>query len=133
MPAHALGLTQRQAEVLQLLVQGKPNKLICRDLQLSEGTVKVHVSAILRRSTSTRARRRSSSWRAAASSVDALRRSALTRVVAARRASRPTLLARARADQVATLYERCAPHDAVDGARRRDPVRGDVGARRVAR
>lgn len=47
-PAQTLGLTQRQAEVLQLLVQGKPNKLICRDLRLSEGTVKVHVSAILR-------------------------------------------------------------------------------------
>jgi DNA-binding NarL/FixJ family response regulator len=43
-----LGLTLRQADVLKLLVQGKPNKLICRDLQLSEGTVKVHVSAILR-------------------------------------------------------------------------------------
>jgi len=43
-----LGLTQRQAEVLQLLIQGKPNKLICRDLHLSEGTVKVHVSAILK-------------------------------------------------------------------------------------
>ena len=38
----------RQADVLKLLVQGKPNKLICRDLRLSEGTVKVHVSAILR-------------------------------------------------------------------------------------
>jgi DNA-binding NarL/FixJ family response regulator len=44
----ALGLTSRQADVLKLLVQGKPNKLICRDLRLSEGTVKVHVSAILR-------------------------------------------------------------------------------------
>ena len=43
-----LGLTSRQADVLRLLVQGKPNKLICRDLKLSEGTVKVHVSAILR-------------------------------------------------------------------------------------
>ena len=43
-----LGLTVRQADVLKLLVQGKPNKLICRDLKLSEGTVKVHVSAILR-------------------------------------------------------------------------------------
>ncbi|MGE5069112.1 MAG: LuxR C-terminal-related transcriptional regulator, partial [Bacillota bacterium] len=43
-----LGLTLRQADVLKLLVQGKPNKLICRDLKLSEGTVKVHVSAILR-------------------------------------------------------------------------------------
>jgi DNA-binding NarL/FixJ family response regulator len=27
---------------------GNPNKLICRDLNLSEGTVKVHVSAILK-------------------------------------------------------------------------------------
>jgi DNA-binding NarL/FixJ family response regulator len=45
----ALGLTTRQADVLMLLVQGKPNKLICRDLKLSEGTVKVHVSAILKR------------------------------------------------------------------------------------
>ena len=44
----ALGLTARQADVLKLLVQGKPNKLICRDLRLSEGTVKVHVSAILK-------------------------------------------------------------------------------------
>ena len=43
-----LGLTLRQADVLKLLVEGKPNKLICRDLRLSEGTVKVHVSAILR-------------------------------------------------------------------------------------
>jgi DNA-binding NarL/FixJ family response regulator len=44
----ALGLTVRQADVLRLLIQGKPNKLICRDLRLSEGTVKVHVSAILK-------------------------------------------------------------------------------------
>jgi DNA-binding NarL/FixJ family response regulator len=47
-PIDVLGLTQRQSDVLQLLVQGKPNKLICRDLRLSEGTVKVHVSAILK-------------------------------------------------------------------------------------
>lgn len=46
--ARALGLTPRQADVLKLLVQGKPNKIICRDLRLSEGTVKVHVSAILK-------------------------------------------------------------------------------------
>jgi DNA-binding NarL/FixJ family response regulator len=46
--ATALGLTARQADVLRLLAQGKPNKLICRDLRLSEGTVKVHVSAILK-------------------------------------------------------------------------------------
>lgn len=47
-PIEFLGLTQRQSEVMLLLAQGKPNKLICRDLKLSEGTVKVHVSAILR-------------------------------------------------------------------------------------
>jgi DNA-binding NarL/FixJ family response regulator len=47
-PGEALGLTNRQADVLRLLIQGKPNKLICRDLRLSEGTVKVHVSAILK-------------------------------------------------------------------------------------
>ena len=47
-PGETLGLTHRQADVLRLLIQGKPNKLICRDLRLSEGTVKVHVSAILK-------------------------------------------------------------------------------------
>ena len=47
-PGDVLGLTTRQADVLRLLVQGKPNKIICRDLRLSEGTVKVHVSAILK-------------------------------------------------------------------------------------
>ena len=47
-PGTSLGLTHRQADVLRLLIQGKPNKLICRDLRLSEGTVKVHVSAILK-------------------------------------------------------------------------------------
>lgn len=46
--SRTLGLTPRQADVLKLLVQGKPNKLICRALSLSEGTVKVHVSAILK-------------------------------------------------------------------------------------
>jgi DNA-binding NarL/FixJ family response regulator len=43
-----LGLTPRQAEVLSLLIQGKPNKLICRELNLAEGTVKIHVAAILK-------------------------------------------------------------------------------------
>jgi DNA-binding NarL/FixJ family response regulator len=43
-----VGLTERQAEVLALLVQGKSNKLICRALDLAEGTVKIHVTAILR-------------------------------------------------------------------------------------
>jgi DNA-binding NarL/FixJ family response regulator len=43
-----LGLTPRQLEVLTLLAQGKPNKLICRALDLREGTIKTHISAIYR-------------------------------------------------------------------------------------
>jgi DNA-binding NarL/FixJ family response regulator len=43
-----LGLTDRQAEVLGCILQGLPNKLICRRLALAEGTVKIHVAAILR-------------------------------------------------------------------------------------
>lgn len=40
-------LTSRQLQVLSLLCEGKPNKLIARELGLSENTVRVHVSAIL--------------------------------------------------------------------------------------
>jgi DNA-binding NarL/FixJ family response regulator len=41
-------LTRRQLDVLALLVQGKPNKVICRELGLAEGTVKAHTAAIFR-------------------------------------------------------------------------------------
>jgi DNA-binding NarL/FixJ family response regulator len=43
-----LGLSRRQAQVLQRLLQGKPTKIICRELVLAEGTVKAHISATLR-------------------------------------------------------------------------------------
>jgi DNA-binding NarL/FixJ family response regulator len=43
-----LGLTERQIEVLALIMQGKPNKVICRSLNLAEPTVKNHVTAILK-------------------------------------------------------------------------------------
>jgi DNA-binding NarL/FixJ family response regulator len=43
-----LGLTERQVDVLALLMEGKNNKLICRALGLAEPTVKNHVSAILK-------------------------------------------------------------------------------------
>jgi DNA-binding NarL/FixJ family response regulator len=43
-----LALTPRQTEVLALLLQGKPNKLIARELNLSVETVKDHVAAVLR-------------------------------------------------------------------------------------
>lgn len=44
----SLGLTPRQTDVLALLLQGKPNKLIARELGLSVETVKDHVAAVLR-------------------------------------------------------------------------------------
>lgn len=43
-----LGMTPRQADVLHLLLQGKPAKLIGRQLNLSLSTVKAHTSAVLR-------------------------------------------------------------------------------------
>jgi DNA-binding NarL/FixJ family response regulator len=43
-----LGLTERQIDVLALMMQGKSNKAICRKLGLAEATVKLHVSAILK-------------------------------------------------------------------------------------
>lgn len=41
-------LTQRQLQVLRLLAEGKPNKLICRELNIEEGTVKAHIATIFR-------------------------------------------------------------------------------------
>ena len=47
-PPAAVRLTARQLEVLALLCEGLPNKLICRELSISAGTVKAHISGILR-------------------------------------------------------------------------------------
>lgn len=43
-----LGLTARQLDVLRLLALGKPNKVIARELGVTEGTVKVHLLAVFR-------------------------------------------------------------------------------------
>jgi DNA-binding NarL/FixJ family response regulator len=43
-----LGLTERQLDVLALMMQGKSNKAICRALNLAVPTVKNQVTAILR-------------------------------------------------------------------------------------
>jgi len=42
------GLTPRQMDVLRCVIQGKPNKVIARELEVSEATVKVHLSSVLR-------------------------------------------------------------------------------------
>src|SRR4030095_4447835 len=43
-----LGFTERQMEVLALMMQGKSNKVISRLLDVAEPTVKHHVTAILK-------------------------------------------------------------------------------------
>ncbi|WP_321396246.1 response regulator transcription factor [Emcibacter sp.] len=49
MDADKASLTPRQMAVLELLAEGKPNKVIAYELDISEITVKAHVSAILRK------------------------------------------------------------------------------------
>ncbi|HZQ62545.1 MAG TPA: response regulator transcription factor [Casimicrobiaceae bacterium] len=44
----SLGLTPRQSDVLLRILQGKPAKLISRELGVSSSTVKVHTTAVLR-------------------------------------------------------------------------------------
>jgi DNA-binding NarL/FixJ family response regulator len=46
--ASRLGITPRQAEVLVLLLAGKSNKVISRELNLAESTVKNHIAAVFR-------------------------------------------------------------------------------------
>lgn len=44
--ARELGVTPRQLEILDLLAEGLPNKVICSRLTLSEDTVKTHLKAL---------------------------------------------------------------------------------------
>jgi len=44
----ARSLTRRQRDVMRLLALGRSNKAIAQELELAEGTVKVHVSAIFK-------------------------------------------------------------------------------------
>lgn len=48
-PKVAQAFTQREIEVLSLLGEGLPNKLIAHRLDLKEGTVKVHVRHIMKK------------------------------------------------------------------------------------
>lgn len=47
-PAERYGLTRSQARVLELLAEGKTNRDIAGLLDVTEGTVKIHVSAIFK-------------------------------------------------------------------------------------
>jgi DNA-binding NarL/FixJ family response regulator len=44
-----LGFSPRQADVLRMLIDGKPNKAISRELEMSDSTVKTHLAAIFRK------------------------------------------------------------------------------------
>ena len=43
------GLTQRETEILGCLTEGAPNKLIARQLGITEATVKIHVKSLIRK------------------------------------------------------------------------------------
>jgi DNA-binding NarL/FixJ family response regulator len=45
----AQNLSARQRDVFELIVRGLSNKEIARSLNLAEGTVKIHVAALLRK------------------------------------------------------------------------------------
>lgn len=47
--AHVNGLSHREMQILGYVLNGAQNKQIARDLQISEGTVKVHLKAILKK------------------------------------------------------------------------------------
>ena len=123
----ALGLTARQTDVLKLLVQGKPNKLICRDLQAvgrhgqgprqrdPEGAARPFAHG----GRSPRSRVAASAsirWRRVGPRSESDRRADLSRsgrsshpanrepIRCQPAAFAPSLLAHARADQIASLY-----------------------------
>jgi DNA-binding NarL/FixJ family response regulator len=48
-PPRSGQLTQREVEVLMLMKQGKPNKVIAHELKMSQSTVKVHARNLMRK------------------------------------------------------------------------------------
>ncbi|HKJ76210.1 MAG TPA: two-component system response regulator NarL [Gammaproteobacteria bacterium] len=47
--AEGAGLTERESEILALIAKGFSNKLVARELDITEGTVKVHVKHLLKK------------------------------------------------------------------------------------
>lgn len=48
MTAQTLGLTPRQLDVLALVIEGLSNKVIAAELEVSEATVKAHITAVFK-------------------------------------------------------------------------------------
>lgn len=49
LPVYDVRLSEREQTILSLLTRGASNKLIARELQITEATVKVHVKSLLRK------------------------------------------------------------------------------------
>lgn len=49
LPVYDVRLSEREQTILSLLTRGASNKLIARELQIAEATVKVHVKSLLRK------------------------------------------------------------------------------------
>ncbi len=47
--ASLANLTAREREILKLIARGKSNKMIARELDITEGTIKVHVRSMLKK------------------------------------------------------------------------------------
>jgi two-component system nitrate/nitrite response regulator NarL len=45
----SVSLSSREAEILERLGAGAPNKVISRELSIAEATIKVHVKALMRK------------------------------------------------------------------------------------
>ena len=48
-PVNQINFTIRENQIVALIAEGKSNKVIARELGISDGTVKVHVKNILRK------------------------------------------------------------------------------------
>lgn len=48
-PPNQINFTAREEQIVSLIAEGKSNKVIARELEISDGTVKVHVKNILRK------------------------------------------------------------------------------------
>ncbi|MXP63247.1 response regulator transcription factor [Roseomonas sp. M0104] len=59
--SRTISLSKRECQILQCLVDGLSNKMIARDLDITEATVKVHVKALLRK-TQTANRTQAAIW-----------------------------------------------------------------------
>ena len=67
-PLNQIEFTSREEQIVSLIAEGKSNKVIARELGISDGTVKVHVKNVLRK-LNLSSRLEAAVWAAATSAV----------------------------------------------------------------